>query len=190
MSALRRSSGLARVFSIRAIVVAAAVAGALFALLLALNWQPDRSVESLRERWAAPPSQFLRIDGMQVHLRDVGPRDDPLPIILLHGTGASLHTWQGWVDELSAARRVITVDLPGYGLTGPEPSGDYSNPRYVRFVTALADALGVARFVLGGNSMGGEIAWETAVAHPARVVKLVLVDAGGYPLAPRSVNSK
>jgi pimeloyl-ACP methyl ester carboxylesterase len=187
MAALRRSSGMASISSPRVIAVALAVIAALFALLLALNWQPDRSVESLRERWAPAPSQFMRIDGMQVHVRDQGPRDDFLPIILLHGTGASLHTWEGWVATLSATRRVITVDLPGHGLTGPDPAGDYTNQRYVRFVTALADALGIQRFALGGNSLGGEIAWETAVAHPARVMKLILVDAAGYPLAPRSV---
>jgi pimeloyl-ACP methyl ester carboxylesterase len=187
MAALRRSSGLARIGLVRAVVIAIAIVSAIGALLLALNWQPDRSVESLGARWATAPSQFLRIDGMQVHVRDVGPRDDSLPLILLHGTGASLHTWDGWAGALSAKHRVITVDLPGFGLTGPQPGADYSNERYVRFVMALADALGVQRFALGGNSMGGEIAWEAAVAHPARVMKLILVDAGGYPLASRSV---
>jgi pimeloyl-ACP methyl ester carboxylesterase len=187
MAALRRSSGLARIGFVRAVVIAVAIISAIGALLLALNWQPDRGVESLRERWAPAPSQFMRIDGMQVHVRDVGPRDDYLPLILLHGTGASLHTWEGWVNTLSAKHRVITVDLPGFGLTGPDPGADYSNERYVRFVMKLADALGVQRFALGGNSMGGEIAWEAAVAHPARVMKLILVDAGGYPLAARSV---
>ncbi|MGL4573206.1 MAG: alpha/beta fold hydrolase [Burkholderiaceae bacterium] len=187
MAALRRSSGLARIGFVRAVVIAIAILSAIGALLLALNWQPDRSVESLRARWAPAPSQFLRIDGMQVHVRDVGPRDDSLPLILLHGTSASLHTWEGWVAALSGKHRVITVDLPGFGLTGPDPAADYSNERYVRFVMKVADALNVQRFALGGNSLGGEIAWEAAVAHPARVMKLILVDAGGYPLAPRSV---
>jgi pimeloyl-ACP methyl ester carboxylesterase len=169
------------------LVIALAAFGAIVALFLALNWQPDRSVDSLRARWAPAPSQFMRIDGLQAHVRDVGPRDDALPVILLHGTGASLHTWEGWVAALSPRRRVITVDLPGFGLTGPDPAGDYTNPRYVRFAIALADALNIQRFVIGGNSMGGEIAWETAVAHPARVQRLILVDAAGYPFAPRSV---
>jgi pimeloyl-ACP methyl ester carboxylesterase len=187
MAAVRRASFFQRILSVRALAIALALLGAALALLLALTWQPDRSVESLRARWAPAPSQFMRIEGMQVHLRDVGPREDTLPIILLHGSAASLHTWEGWVSALSAKRRVVTVDLPGFGLTGPEPTGNYTNARYVQFVLALADALNIQRFVLGGNSMGGEIAWELAAAHPARVHQLMLVDAAGYPFAARSV---
>ncbi|MDZ4127211.1 MAG: alpha/beta hydrolase, partial [Hydrogenophaga sp.] len=73
---------------------------------LAMNWAPDRPVASLTARWAAPPSQFVRIGGMAVHLRDEGPREDPLPIVLVHGTSASLHTWDGWVDTLKQRHRV------------------------------------------------------------------------------------
>jgi pimeloyl-ACP methyl ester carboxylesterase len=47
-------------------------------------------------RWAVPPSEFIDLDGQLVHLRDVGPRGDGLPLVLLHGTSASLHTWEGW----------------------------------------------------------------------------------------------
>jgi pimeloyl-ACP methyl ester carboxylesterase len=187
MAALRRNSSSARAWTARAVIVGLAVFGAVIALFLALNWQPDRSFESLRARWAPPPSQFLSIDGLQAHVRDVGPRDDPTPVILLHGTGASLHTWEGWAAALSSTRRVVTVDLPGFGLTGPDPANDYTNARYVRFVIALADALKMQRFVLVGNSMGGEIAWEAAAAHPARVHRLILVDAAGYPFVSRSV---
>jgi pimeloyl-ACP methyl ester carboxylesterase len=187
MAALRRASLFQRVLSLRALAIALALLGAAFAVLLALTWQPDLSVDALSARWAAPPSQFTRIEGMQVHVRDVGPRNDALPIILLHGTAASLHTWEGWANTLSAKRRVVTMDLPGFGLTGPEPAGNYTNARYVQFVLALADALNIQRFVMGGNSMGGEIAWELAAAHPARVHQLILVDAAGYPFAPRSV---
>ena len=70
------------------------------------TWAPDKSVSSLAARWAAAPSQFIEIDGMQVHVRDEGPRDDPMPIVLLHGTSASLHTWDGWAQSLSGQRRV------------------------------------------------------------------------------------
>ena len=90
------------------------------------TWAPDRSVQQLSAKWAAPPSHFLAVNGMQVHVRDEGPRDDPLPIVLLHGTSASLHTWDGWVSSLSGERRVIRFDLPAFGLTGPDPHNDYS----------------------------------------------------------------
>lgn len=150
-------------------------------------WAPDRSVESLSARWAQPPSQFIAVQGMQVHLRDEGPRDDPHPIVLIHGTSASLHTWDGWVDVLKGKRRVIRFDLPAFGLTGPHPQNDYSIEAYVSFVGAVLDALKVQHAVLAGNSLGGQIAWATAAAMPQRVDQLVLVDSGGYAIESKSV---
>ncbi len=156
----------------------------LLAAFVGWAWAPDIPVEQLKARWAAPPSQFITVDGLPVHVRDEGPRDDPLPIVLVHGTSASLHTWEGWARELSRTRRVIRFDLPGFGLTGPNARGDYSMAAYVRFVPALLDRLGVARCVLGGNSLGGEVAWATAHAQPQRVAALILVDATGYTFDP------
>ncbi|MDI1340249.1 alpha/beta hydrolase [Polaromonas sp.] len=157
------------------------------AVALVATWAPDQPVEALKPRWAQPPSQFIAIDGMQVHLRDEGPKDDPLPIVLIHGTSASLHTWEGWATALRGQRRVIRFDLPGFALTGPNRQNDYSVDAYVRFVTAVMDQLGVQRFVLAGNSLGGQVAWATAVALPQRVARLVLVDASGYPAESASV---
>jgi pimeloyl-ACP methyl ester carboxylesterase len=151
------------------------------------TWAPDKPVESLKARWAAAPSQFVDVGGLQVHLRDEGPRGDAVPIVLLHGTSASLHTWDGWAQVLSAQRRVIRFDLPAFGLTGPNAQNDYNIDAYVRFVIAVMDQLKVQKFVLAGNSLGGEIAWATAVAAPARVQRLILVDAGGYVFTPASV---
>ena len=70
------------------------------ALAITLAHAPDRSVESLVARWAPPPSEFMTLKGQLVHYRDEGPRDDPAPLVLLHGTSASLHTWEGWVASL------------------------------------------------------------------------------------------
>ena len=154
---------------------------------VATYWAPDQPVSTLEPRWAQPPSQFLDVAGLRTHLRDEGPRDDPTPIVLLHGTSDSLHTWGGWTDVLAHERRVIRVDMPGFGLTGPAPGGDYRIERYVEFVAALLDALGVRQCVLAGNSFGGWVAWETALAHPGRVQALVLVDSAGYPLESQSV---
>ena len=162
------------------------VAGALGAAFVA--WRvPDQPVSALQARWAPPPSQFIAVRGMQVHVRDEGPRDDPVPIVLLHGTGASLHTWEGWTRVLERDRRVIRFDLPGFGLTGPSPDGVYSIESYVDTVLAVADTLGVQRFVVAGNSLGGYVAWATAVLHPQRVDRLILVDAAGYPYQSQSV---
>jgi pimeloyl-ACP methyl ester carboxylesterase len=145
------------------------------------TWAPDLPVEELKGRWAPPPSRFVEVNGIQVHLRDEGPHDDPVPVVLLHGTAASLHTWQGWAVALRDQRRVIRFDLPGFGLTGPNRQNDYSTAADVLFVRALVDKLGVQRFVIAGNSLGGLIAWNVAARMPDRVDRLILVDAAGYP---------
>jgi pimeloyl-ACP methyl ester carboxylesterase len=153
------------------------------AVAFALSRAPDRSVESLVARWAPPPSDFIDLRGLVVHLRDEGPRDDPAPVVLLHGTSSSLHTWEGWARALKTGRRVITLDLPGFGLTGPFtgdwPAEDYRGDTLARFVITLLDRLQVQRFVVGGNSLGGEIAWRMATLQPQRVAGLILVAASG-----------
>ena len=161
------------------------------AIVIPLSRAPDRAVSTLVARWAPPPSDFVEVRGQVVHLRDQGPRSDPLPVVLIHGTSSSLHTWEGWVGELKGQRRIITFDLPGFGLTGPFGGSyapdDYHGDTYARFVLDLLDALRVQRAVIGGNSLGGEVAWRLAVMAPERVAALVLVDAAGPRFTPQSV---
>jgi len=107
--------------------------------------------------------------------------------VLLHGTAASLHTWEGWVAQLKGEHRVITLDLPGFGLTGPSVDRIYTLPRYSQFMAAFFDAMKLQRVTLVGNSLGGAIAWKTAVDFPERVSRLVLIDSGGYPNQATSV---
>ena len=163
----------------------------LSALAIPLLRAPDRPVETLVARWAPPPSEFLDLQGQLVHYRDEGPRADPAPIVLLHGTSASLHTWEGWAQALRGQRRVISLDLPAFGLTGPFAGPylgqAYTGEHYARFVLDLLDKLAVPRFVVAGNSLGGEVAWRIAAAVPQRVAALVLVDAGGYPIEGGSI---
>jgi len=169
--------------------------------VLALSWmrQVDRPAEALVARWAPPPSEFIELQGQLVHLRDQGLRHDgasgPPPLVLIHGTGASLHTWEGWAKALKGQRRVISVDLPGFGLTGPftgawgqaELAARYHGDTYARFLLALLDRLQVRRAVIAGNSLGGEVAWRLAHAAPERVAGLVLVDAFGPDFVPERV---
>jgi len=172
------------------VIVAAAIVALLVLLLggfIAATWAPERSVAELQNRWAPPPSVFLEIAGMKVHLRDEGPRDDARPIVLLHGMGSSLHAWEGWAAALKSKRRVVSFDLPGFGLTGPSPDGVYGGDTDVRFLLAVLDKLGIEHCVLGGNSLGGGVALRTALTHPARVEKLILVDSGGYRAASTSL---
>ena len=160
---------------------------ALFAVYVAATWAPERSLEELRNRWGRFPSIFLDVAGLQVHVRDEGPREDECPILLIHGTSSSLHTWDGWVEVLKSNRRVIRFDLPGFGLTGPTPDGIYSIDKDIRVTVAILDRLNIKRCVVGGNSLGGTIAWRTALTYPARVEKLILVDSGGYSIPATSV---
>lgn len=161
--------------------------GAALFVFGALNYERDRSVDELAARWALPPSEFVAIEGLDVHVRDEGPDDPVATIVLLHGTGSSLHTWDGWTEVLRDRYRVLRVDLPGFGLTGPSPANDYSLTAYAEFVVAVLDEFSIEIATLGGNSLGGRIAWATALAAPERVDRLVLVDASGYAIAAKSV---
>lgn len=156
----------------RALLIVLAMLAALAIALV----RPDIPRRELMAKYAPPPSRFAEIEGMRVHYRDEGAGP---PLVLVHGTSSSLHTWDGWVARLSAHRRIVRLDLPGFGLTGPAPDGDYRAERYARVVAALMDQLGVARADVAGNSLGGRVALTFALAHPERVRKLVLVDAAG-----------
>lgn len=158
------------------------------AVLVGLSWAPDRPAAELAERWAPAPSDFVTLAGMPVHYRDQGPRDAAKAVVLLHGTSASLHTWEGWVAALEDEYRVVSLDLPGFGLTGPfMEHDDYSIDAYTAFMGQMMDALEIDQAVIGGNSFGGEVAWETALAMPDRVSGLILVDAAGYPMQAQSM---
>lgn len=159
--------------------------GSLIALLIGaafvVGFRLDISVEELKPKYTSAASRFVEVDGLNVHYRDQGPREAPV-LLLLHGSSASLHTWEGWEARLTNDFRVVSVDLPAHGLTGPWPkNGDYSLDGYARFVDRFADRISLNRFALAGNSMGGAIAWTYAGQHPRRVEKLILVDAAGYP---------
>ncbi|MDO9711093.1 alpha/beta fold hydrolase [Paracraurococcus lichenis] len=158
---------------------------ALLLLLAALGgagwylYDPDRPRAALEARWAPPPSQFVDVLGVRLHIRDTGPREGPA-VLLIHGFAASLHTWEAWAPLLEDRFRLIRLDLPGFGLTGPDPGGDYTDERSAVLLAALLDRLGVARAAVVGSSMGGRIAWRFAVAAPARVAKLVLMAPDGF----------
>ncbi len=156
------------------VLAAVAAAGALAWLHV-----PDRPRAALEAQYAGPPSVFLDVLGVRLHVRDTGPRSAPA-VILLHGFAASLHTWESWAHDLERDHRVVRYDMPGFGLTGADPSGDYTDARATAVLLALMDRLGVARASLVGHSMGGRIAWTFAALHPERVDRLVLVSPDGF----------
>ena len=142
---------------------------------------PDTDPAAMRAKYGGAPSQFVDLgDGLTIHLRDEGPRDAPV-IVLLHGSNADLHTWEPWVEGLRGEYRVIRYDTIGHGLTGAVPGKDYGLAAMTTVVAKVADKLGIERFTLAGNSMGGWVAANYAMEHPERLAGLVLVDAGGAP---------
>ena len=150
-------------------------------LLLAIGWQRDLAPADLQAKYANGASQFLDVGGgLLVHARDEGRGDAPV-LVLLHGSNASLQTWEPWVERLGTKYRVISLDQIGHGLTGPNPSDDYSPAAFVETLDRTLAKLGVDHFALAGNSMGGAVAWRYALAHPEKVDALILVDASGAP---------
>ncbi len=153
----------------------------------AVYWQNDIPLAELKDTYAPAPSKFIQVNDVLVHYRDEGNRADSTPIVLIHGTAASLHTWEAWVKELKQTHRVISMDLPAYGLTGPNKTGDYSQEYYAQFMHHFLEKLDVKKCILGGNSLGGAIAWRYALNYPTEVYKLILIDAAGYPMESKSV---
>ena len=138
----------------------------------------DVSVEDLKKAYANEHSKFIEINGMQVHYRDEGKG---FPIVLVHGTASSLHTWNDWTIALTKDHRVIRMDLPAFGLTGPNKDADYSIEAYTQFLQQFLSKIKLDKFYLVGNSLGGNIAWNYAAEYPEQVEKLILLDASGLP---------
>ena len=141
--------------------------------------RPDIPYATLEQRYGHADSRYMDLPGgVRVHYRDVGPRDAPV-IVLVHGFSASTDAWEGWIGPLSKDYRVVVLDLPGHGLTrGPLIGG---RDGFEAVVDGVTRGLGLSRFTLGGNSMGGAVAWTYALDHPDKVERLLLVDAAGWP---------
>jgi pimeloyl-ACP methyl ester carboxylesterase len=165
-----------RLTVITSVLVALVVLIAVVGLWL---WTPDRDRATLESRYARGPGDFIDAAGIRLHVRDDGSRMAPV-VILLHGFGSSLHTWEPWAQVLARDYRVVRFDLPGAGLSAPDPTGDYTDARSLQVLSALMDRLGVSRTSLIGNSIGGRIAWKFAATYPARVDKLVLISPDGF----------
>ncbi len=153
--------------------------GVLFTAALWWLWTPDKDRAALERHYLNAPGDMIDIAGTRLHVRDSGTKSAPA-VIFLHGFGASLHTWEPWANALANDLRVIRIDLPGSGLSPPDPTGDYTDKRSLHIINALMDKLGLARASLVGHSIGGRIAWTFAGTYPARVDKLVLVSPDGF----------
>lgn len=161
------------VIGLLALVIVTIVAAAIVLL------EPDFDAAAVDAKYTNQASQFFTTtDNARVHFRDQGNAKGA-PLVLVHGSNASLHTWEPWIKILGATYRVITLDLPGHGLTGAVPTNRYDSQAQVQTVAALTQHLGINRFALGGNSMGGGVTWRYALQHPEQVSAMILVDASG-----------
>ncbi|MFZ0425795.1 MAG: alpha/beta hydrolase [Xanthobacteraceae bacterium] len=145
-------------------------------------WTPDKSRSILQAKYLNAPGDIVEILGTHLHVRDSGAKTSPA-IILLHGFGSSLQTWDAWASVLQNDHRVVRFDLPGSGLSEPDPTGDYTDARTLALIGALMDRLQIDQASVIGNSIGGRIAWKFAAEYPQRVRKLVLISPDGFASA-------
>lgn len=132
----------------------------------------------LEQKYSDATSRFSSMDGNRVHYRDEGAGE---VIVLLHGTASSLHTWDKWTASLRPNYRVIRMDLPGFGLTGPDWADRYEVEDDVQFLSTFLEMVEAENVHLVGSSLGGRIAWQFALDHPQKVKTLTLISALGYP---------
>ncbi len=142
-------------------------------------WTPDRSRSELEKKYWDPSTRYIELAGTSIRVRETGDSHAPA-VILLHGFGSSLETWEPWAQSLSARYRVVRFDLPGCGLSEPDRTGDYADARSLELIAQLMDRLDLQDAALIGNSMGGRISWAFAAAFPSRVRKLVLISPDGF----------
>lgn len=141
----------------------------------------DIPVDQLKAKYKKSNSAFVTIDGNSVHYVMEGLAEDSLPLVLIHGTSASLHTWDTLSTLLKSKKRIIRLDLPAFGLTGPNRLNQYNFSYYNQFLDHFLNELKVTHCIVAGNSLGGSIAWNYTLASPNMVKQLILLDASGYP---------
>jgi len=152
---------------------------AVLTLLTLGLWTPDLPRAELESRYLEAPADLRTVGPWRLHVRDSGPQQAPA-VVLLHGFGASLQTWDAWSSGLMKTHRVIRLDLPGSGLSPPDPANDYSDSRSLQLLLSLLNGMGIARATFVGHSMGGRIAWTFAAQHPERTDRLVLIAPDGF----------
>lgn len=139
----------------------------------------------LEARYRRPTSRFVDVEGVRLHVLDEGP-PDAVAVVALSSQWASFSMWDGWAPALTDRYRVVRIDLPGQGLSGPIVSGDYSIETYERLMLGVLDQLGIDRFFLVGTSFSGVVAFRYAAHAGERLLGLVLANASGLPRQPGS----
>lgn len=147
-------------------------------VLKPFGFAPDLDPSALERKYATPPSRFVIAGGIRFHIRERGQGPT---IVLIHGQSAHLYLWEAAAELLAKDHHVISLDMPGHGLTGPDPQERYSFAGLANSVHALVEALGLDRFALAGNSLGGAVSTQYAITHPEKLTALFLLDGIGAP---------
>jgi pimeloyl-ACP methyl ester carboxylesterase len=160
-----------------AYLVVALIALGAGAFFIAAWLHRDIPANVLEAKYGNAQSKFIAIDGVRVHYRDEGQKDGPA-VLLIHAHFDSLLAWDPWVDALKDKYRVVRFDMTSHGLTGPDPSGDYTLERTVALTEKFAAAMQLTRFSIAGTSMGGTIAIHYAAKNPEQIEKMILLSPG------------
>lgn len=175
---------------IRFIQTVLALTAILLVSISIVFWEADISREQAIAKFAQGASTFFKdSSGSLVHYQDIGEKGAPA-LLFIHGTSASLHTWEPLIaHEKLNDYRLISLDLPGHGLTGANESNVYTRDVFSQAIIDTLDYLDIEKATLIGNSLGGRIAWQTAVSFPERVERLVLLaPSGAKKKGPSSSN--
>jgi pimeloyl-ACP methyl ester carboxylesterase len=150
-------------------------------LALIVSYAPDTDKDAMLAKYGGDQAKFVEMaGGANIHYRDQGPKDAPA-LIMIHGMSSHLQTWEPLIAEIGEGFRILSLDLPGFGLTGPNPMGEYGPKVYTEAVLAVMNRSDIDKAVIVGNSMGGWTAWRMGLSHPERIHGLVLLDPWGAP---------
>jgi pimeloyl-ACP methyl ester carboxylesterase len=150
---------------------------------IAALYTPEMDISEIEKIYLTPESEYIEVQNEKLHVRI---RGNGTPIMLIHGSFSSLHTWQEWENRLCKSYRTISMDLPGHGLTGPSVADKYTMDDYAVLLFALADTLKLDSFYVAGNSMGGGVCWKMAIQQPSRIRGMILIDAVGANRSSRN----
>lgn len=168
---------------VRVLTIIAAIVVVSLGAMGFLFWQQTRGLdaEAVNQSYLEDADRFVAVEGLGVRVRDEGPRDAPV-ILMLHGFTYSLESYDALAADLSQDYRVVRYDLRGHGLTGPDPQKRYAPQQRAEHIGAIMDALEIETAHVVGNSLGGLAAWRFAATEPSAVDGLILISPGAYPI--------
>jgi len=150
-------------------------------LALITSYAPDTDKDEMLIKYGGQQANFVQMEsGANIHYRDQGSKDLPA-MVMIHGMSSHLQTWEPLIAEMGDDYRIISLDLPGFGITGPNPTGEYGPEIYTEAVVTVMNAAKIKKATIVGNSMGGWTAWRMGLSHPNRVEGLVLISPFGAP---------